>query len=127
MAALTDELDFVIPMNSPASIGDLAWRFFARSRHYRAPTHPAPSREELLDLYRVHSPLSHPLRVPRARVLIVAGRGDRVVPPEHPLALWRHWGGPEIHWFGGSHLVPFGHDRLLATVVRHLSGPGISC
>jgi len=99
-------------------IGDLAWRSFSHSRraaHVSASTHG-----ELRSLYRLHSPLTYPLRVPRERVLIIAGRGDRIVPPEHPHALWRHWGEPAIHWFSGSHLAPFGRERIVAAGVDHL-------
>jgi len=117
-AGLVDDLDFVMPMVPPVCIGDLAWRFFSRSTH--AARAAAYTHAELRATYRVHSPLSFPLRVPRERVLIIAGRGDRIVPPEHPHALWRHWGEPAIHWFSGSHLAPFGRDRIVAAGVAHL-------
>jgi hypothetical protein len=125
MAGLCDDVDFVVPMVPPVCIGDLAWRFFERSRRRRAGTAPPYSRDELRATYRVHSPLTYALRVPRERVLIVAGRGDRIVPPEHPHALWRHWGEPRIHWFSGSHLAPFGRERIVATVADHLAQLGI--
>jgi pimeloyl-ACP methyl ester carboxylesterase len=124
-AGLMTGLDFVVPVSSPVSVGDLAWRFFARSRHYGQSTCPPPTRDELQEFYRVHSPLAHRLRVPRDRVLIVAGRGDRIVPPEHPLLLWRHWDEPQLYWFSGSHLMPFGRPHLVAAIVRHLDGLGI--
>jgi hypothetical protein len=82
-----------------------------------------PASEDLGALrasFRIHSPLAHALQVPRERVLIVAGRGDRVVPPEHPNALWRHWGEPNIHWFSGSHLAPFARRRIVRAIVHHL-------
>ncbi|MDX2170527.1 MAG: hypothetical protein SF182_25870 [Deltaproteobacteria bacterium] len=122
-AGLVDDLDFVMPMVPPVCIGDLAWRFFARSR--RAGDAAAYTHAELRATYRVHSPLSHRLRVPRERVLIIAGRGDRIVPPEHPHALWRHWDGPAIHWFSGSHLAPFGRAGIVAAGVAHLERLGI--
>jgi hypothetical protein len=122
-AALVDDLDFVIPMVPPVCIGDLAWRFFSRSR--RAGDAAAYTHDELRATYRLHSPLSYPLRVPRQRVLIIAGRGDRIVPPEHPHALWRHWGEPAIHWFSGSHLAPFGRAGIVAAGTAHLRRLGI--
>ena len=100
-------------------------RFFARSWHYTQPKSPPPPRDEVREFYRVHSPLAHRLRVPRERALIIAGRGDRIVPTDQPLALWRHWGEPQICWFGGSHLMPFARDNLVATIERHLRGLGI--
>lgn len=125
MAGLYDDLDFVIPMAPPACIGDLAWGFLERSAQHRQGGPATLSRDELRQAFRVHSPLAHPLRTARERVLIVAGRGDRIVPPEHPAALWRHWHQPEIHWFSGSHLAPFGRRRIVRRVSRHLRMLGI--
>ncbi len=119
-AALSDDLDFAIPMVPPACIGDLAWRFYAKTKHHRSGGEAAISRDELRSAFRVHSPLAHPLRLPSERVLIVAGRGDRIVPPEHPSALWQHWDRPAIHWFSGSHLAPFGRRRIVKAIERHL-------
>lgn len=121
-AGLVDDLDFVVPMVPPVCIGDLAWRFLANSRGQRQPGAVAYTYAELRAMYRVHSPLAFPLRIEKARALIIAGRGDRIVPPEHPHALWEHWGRPAIHWFSGSHLAPFGRDRIVAAVLDHLRG-----
>jgi hypothetical protein len=124
-AGLTDEPAFVVPMVPPVCFGDLAWRFLAGSQDERPGHPPAMSRDELRGAFRVHSPLSHPLRVPRERVLIVAGRGDRIVPPEHPHALWRHWREPPIHWFSGGHLTPFGRAGIARAIGAHLARLGL--
>lgn len=50
------------------------------------------------------SPLAVKPLVPRDRRFIFAARGDQLVAPEQPLALWHHWGEPEIHWYDGSHV-----------------------
>ena len=57
--------------------------------------------------------------MPKRQVLIIAGRGDRIAPPEHPAALWQHWGQPDIHWFSGSHLAPFGRRGIVDAIVQH--------
>jgi hypothetical protein len=124
-AGLCDDLDFVIPIVPPVCIGDLAWRFFTRTSHHRRGGASALSQEELRRSFRIHSPLTHPLRISRERVMIVAGRGDRIVPPEHPTTLWKSWGEPRIHWFSGSHLAPFGRGRTARAVLRHLESIGI--
>ena len=117
MAGLVDDLDFVMPMVPPVCFGDLAWRFLAdRGRRREA----AYTHAELRAMYRLHSPLTFPLRIEPRRTLIIAGRGDRIVPPEHPHALWEHWERPAIHWFSGSHLAPFGRDGIVAAVLAHL-------
>jgi hypothetical protein len=124
MAGLGDDFAFAIPMVPPVCMGELAWHFVGSgSSHRRRAT--AYSYDELRAMFRVHSPLTYPLRLPPERVMIIAGRGDRIVPPEHPYALWEHWRQPRIHWFSGSHLAPFGRDRIVAAVVEHLRGLGI--
>ncbi|MBW2232114.1 MAG: alpha/beta hydrolase family protein [Deltaproteobacteria bacterium] len=124
-AGLMEDLDFVIPIVPPACMGDLAWRFFERTSHARSGGDDPLTQDELRSAFRVHSPLAHPLRVPARRILIVAGRGDRVVPPEHPTALWRHWGEPAIHWFSGSHIAPFGRRGVVDAVAQHLRALGV--
>jgi hypothetical protein len=124
-AGLCDDLEFAIPIVPPVCIGDLAWRFFTRTRHYRRGGASALSREDLRRSFRIHSPLTYPLSIAPERVMIVAGRGDRIVPPEHPTALWRSWGEPRIHWFSGSHLAPFGRGRVARAILDHLESIGL--
>jgi len=119
-ASLRDDLDFVVPIVPPVCFGDLAWRFFERTAYARRGGPASLGKDELRRAFRVHSPLAHELRPGRDRVLIVAGRGDRIVPPSHPHALWAHWGRPAIHWFSGSHLAPFGRGAIVQRIRRHL-------
>jgi hypothetical protein len=56
---------------------------------------------------------------------VVARRGDRVVPPEHPYALWMHWGRPPIRWLAGGHLAPPGRGALMDAVAERLAALGI--
>jgi hypothetical protein len=53
----------------------------------------------------VVSPLAFTPRLPLNKRFIYAGIADRVVKPDQPRALWRHWGHPEIHWFSGGHVM----------------------
>ena len=71
-------------------------------------------------MYRVHSPLTYARCVEKSRILILAGRVDQIVPPEHPHALWQHWDEPEIYWFSGSHLAPFRRGLLASKLLEHL-------
>ncbi len=119
-AGLYDDLDFAVPIVPPVCIGDLAWRFFQASHRLEDDARSSFSHEELRSSYRVHSPLAHTLRMPAERVFIVAGRGDRIVPPEHPHALWEHWDRPGIYWFSGGHLTPFGRGPIARSVLDHL-------
>lgn len=123
-AGLYEDLDFVIPVVAPVCMGDLAFRFLSQSRAAKAGAANF-SLEEMRASFWIHSPLAHTLKTERSRALIVAGRGDRVVPPEHSFALWRHWGEPEVHWFAGSHVAPFGRRAVVGAIEDHLVRLGI--
>jgi pimeloyl-ACP methyl ester carboxylesterase len=115
-AGLVERLDFAVPMVAPVCFGDLAYRFMTASRRYRDARGSRLEYEEFRDLYRVHSPLTHALRLRHDRVLIVAGRGDRIVPTEHPNWLWAHWDRPRIHWLAGGHIAPFGRRHAVGVL-----------
>ena len=119
-AGLSSDLDFAVPIVPPVCMGDLAWRVYRDTGHHRAGPDPILNEQMMRAAFFLHSPLAHPLRLPRERTLILAGAGDRIVPPEHPTALWRHWERPQMLWLRGSHLAPVGSRRLVRGVTRHL-------
>jgi hypothetical protein len=55
-------------------------------------------------VFSVISPLAMKPHPPRDRLFLFAGLGDRLAPPDHVRALWRHWQRPRIHWYDGGHL-----------------------
>lgn len=128
VAALLAELDaalaFVMPIAPTVHLGVFPSTLFARSR-FGSVMPPPLTLDEMRNAYRPHCPLTHPLAVARERVLLVAGRGDRVAPPEHVVALWEHWERPAIHWYDGSHTVPFHRRGILAAGVAHLRRIGV--
>jgi hypothetical protein len=60
--------------------------------------------ESLERMLRVVSPLAMPPLVPHERRFVYAGAADRLAPPDHALALWRHWDRPTLTWYEGSHV-----------------------
>jgi predicted alpha/beta hydrolase family esterase len=63
--------------------------------------------------------------VPADRRFVIAGRGDRITPPEQAEALAAHWGA-EILWFEGGHLAQIGRSEAMRTVRRSLGALGFS-
>lgn len=118
--SLFPNLAFIVPVAAPVCLASLPVRVLMQGR---GPDDRSRARllEGLRAAYRVHSPLALSLAVARRRALIVAARGDRVVPPEHPYRLWRHWGAPSLHWYSGGHVVPFGRHRIFSTIRDHLA------
>lgn len=74
----------------------------------------------------VVSPLALEPQVPRERLFIYAGIADRVVQPDQPRALWRHWGCPEIHWFSGGHVLGIMDRSALRFIERCLCNAGLT-
>ena len=119
-AGLSDDFDFLIPLVPPACMGDLAWRVYRDTGHHKAGLDDTLTEENMRAAFYIHSPLAHPRKIAKERILIAAGAGDRIVPPEHPSALWEHWDQPRIHWFRGSHLSPVASRSLMRVVTQHL-------
>ncbi len=76
-------------------------------------------------LLRVTSPLTYTPRVPRERLFIFAGTGDRMSPPSQALALWRHWGEPQIHWSDANHMA-FMWNASMKRFVRDSLGAALA-
>lgn len=72
------------------------------------------------------SPLALAPRLPRERRFIYAGIADRVVRPDQPSALWRHWEQPEIHWFSGGHVLGMRKASVAPFVERSLVAAGLA-
>jgi hypothetical protein len=72
------------------------------------------------------SPLTFAPRVPRDRRFIYAGLADRVVKPDQPRALWRHWEEPEIHWFSGGHVLGIWNGSIAPFLARSLESAGMT-
>jgi len=66
-------------------------------------------RAKLTRAWRIISPGAFRPRVDRRRILMVAGRYDRIMLPNSVRRLWNAWDRPELHWLRRSHYT------LLAT------------
>jgi hypothetical protein len=125
LASVEPELAFAVPMIPLTSLPDMMWaQGEGDPRLARAAEH-GWSLPALRDFFAVHGPLERPPLVPPARRLIIAALGDRICPPTHALALWRHWNRPRIHWYPGGHLAQFRRGTALREVRRLLRDVGL--
>jgi hypothetical protein len=81
--------------------------------------------DRTLEIMRVVSPLVLEPRVPREGRSIFAAVCDRLVPPDQPRDLWRHWGEPRIEWYQGGHLTFRAHAGVRRFVVTSLREAGL--
>ena len=75
-------------------------------------------------LLAVSCPLSWKPLLPRERLMVIGGVGDRLAPPTHSRLLWDHWGRPRLHWFPGSHVLHVDRTEYLSEISKFLQDIG---
>jgi len=119
-ATIDERLAFAVPWIPAVDMADLMWRHGEDSPARRRAIKAGVSADLLREVFAVHMPTSRPAKVPHAARIIVAGRGDRITPPDQAQRLWEHWDRCAIHWFPGGHLAQVGRADALRAVRRHL-------
>jgi len=102
LATAEAELEFVVggvPLADPAAV---LWRHLPRL-HERFYAQHGLTEARYRSILNVVSPLARPVLVAKERLHLFAAAADRIVPPDQPLLLSRHWGVP-VRWYQGSHL-----------------------
>jgi pimeloyl-ACP methyl ester carboxylesterase len=123
-AEVDDRFDFVVPNAAVTWIPPLLSSWFPASLTVGALRRLAGDGGDLVDrALAISSPLTYAPVVPRERLMVVAGLGDRLAPPEQSLMLWEHWGRPELHWFPGSHVMHFGRGAYRDGMQRLMDEP----
>ncbi len=125
-ASLDSQLACAIPMIPAVSMSELMWRHGAGSPARRRAQRAGVSQDLLDEAFAVHAPMSRPVALPADRLLILAGRGDRITPPDQAEALWRHWDEPDIYWFAGGHLAQIGRGGAFRAVRGKLARLGLA-
>ncbi|MBL6751364.1 MAG: hypothetical protein ISP90_12625 [Nevskia sp.] len=122
LAAHEDGLEFVVAGIPVSDFVPLLWQhvppplraFFAArgldSGRYR-------------NLLKVVSPLALPPKPAPERLHIFAGSADRVVPPDQPVNLMRHW-QREAVWYPGGHLTFRGEPAVERCIEDAMVGAG---
>lgn len=122
LAAHEHGLDFVVAGIPVCDFASTLWR------HIPKPQRDYFERQGLDEtryrrLLEVVSPTALPPRLPQERLHIFAGAADRIVPPDQPLRLARHWDRP-IHWFEGAHLTFRGERAVVRCIQDAMTGAG---
>lgn len=114
LAAVEDRLAFAIPNVPLASIIDLVLEWSPVSEFMKTGLRLAGMDiREARHIMAASSPLTYAPKIPKDRLMIVAGAGDRFAPPKHSRLLWDHWDRPSLHWFPGNHLIHLDQGKYL--------------
>ncbi|MCW5805895.1 MAG: hypothetical protein KIT31_26220 [Deltaproteobacteria bacterium] len=118
-------VDFAVAMIPAVSMSRLMWRHGEDSPVRRRAAKAGITEDLLADVFSVHAPTTRPVRLPRERLAVIAGRGDRITPPDQAEALAVHW-GVEPLWFDGGHLAQVGRGDAVREVRRQLGALGLA-
>jgi pimeloyl-ACP methyl ester carboxylesterase len=118
-------LDFAVAMIPAVSMARLMWRHGERSPARVRAVRAGITEDLFADAFAVHEPTRRPARLARERLFVIAGRGDRITPPEHAEALAAHW-GVGVRWFDGGHLAQLGRGDPIRDVRRELGRLGLA-
>ncbi len=106
LSSLDDDLACVVAGIPATDLVRLTWRH-GPTMQVRYTERNGMVHDEVSELMRVVSPLVLEPKVAPEHRYIFAGVADRLVPPDQPRDLWRHWGRPRMVWYQGAH-VTFG-------------------
>jgi pimeloyl-ACP methyl ester carboxylesterase len=121
LAAVEERLYFSIPNVPVVSLPDLVLEWFPLNLPLKALLKSSgTSVRDARHMLAVHSPLTYRPLIPRDRLMVIAGAGDRLAPPKHGRLLWDHWDRCRIHWFPGNHLVHLDKGKYLKEIARFL-------
>ena len=125
LAATESRLSFVVPNVPVTSIADLVQEWEPIGTALRLGMRALDlSIADVRHLLAVSCPLTYAPVLPRERLFVIGGVGDRLAPPKHSRLLWDHWGRCRIHWFPGSHLVHLDRGAYLRETARFLRSVG---
>jgi len=126
LASVDERLAFAVPMIPAADMAALMWGHGSNNPTRRRAEQAGVGLDLLRKAFRVHSPLERQPLLDRSRLMIIAGQGDRITPPEQAEWLWEHWQRPEIYWFAGGHLAQIGRGNAFRALRRHLTSVGVA-
>lgn len=127
LAAVEERLHFSIPNVPVVSLFDLMLQWFPASTVIKAGLRlSGMTIKEARHLMAVHCPLTYQPLIPKDRLMIIGGAGDRFAPPKHARLLWDHWDRPAIHWFPGNHILHLDQGKYLKDVARFLKQSGFA-
>jgi len=118
-------IEFAVAMIPAVSMSRLMWRHGEANPTRRRAASAGITEELLADAFAVHAPLGRPARLPGTHLAVIAGRGDRITPPDQAEALAGHWNVP-IAWFEGGHLAQIGRGDAVRGVRRQLGSLGFT-
>ncbi|MDR3419116.1 MAG: hypothetical protein P4L83_23315 [Nevskia sp.] len=122
LAAHEPGLDFVVAGIPVADFVPLLWGHLPLPHRVYFEAHGL-GEERFRSILHPVSPLACAPQLPAERLHLFAGSADRVVPPDQPLRLARHW-GRSVEWYPGGHLTFRGEPGVERCILAAMAGAG---
>jgi pimeloyl-ACP methyl ester carboxylesterase len=127
LACVEPRLEMAIPNVPVVSIADLVLEWEPIATFMRgALAITGKTVSDARALLAVSCPLTYRPLLPRERLFVIGGVGDRLAPPKHSRLLWEHWDRCRLHWFPGSHLLHLDRGEYFRHMRRFLAEIGFS-
>lgn len=121
LASVEERLHFAVPNVPVVSLADLILEWFPANIPVTMFLRAAGlGIRDFRHILAVHSPLTYRPLLPKERLMVIAGAGDRLAPPKHARLLWDHWDRPQIHWFPGNHVLHLDQGKYLKEIAHFL-------
>lgn len=120
-ASIDSRLAFAIP-NSPAVLLPdmiMGWPMLGASVR-RVFAREGVGLKNFRHLSALHCPLTWKPVLDPERLMVIGGAGDRFTSPRLVNTLHEHWGGSEMHWFPGNHLIHLHQAEYLRMMKRFM-------
>lgn len=127
LASVEPRLRFAIPNVPVASLADLVLEWEPLGTIVRGALKALGM--DLVQARRmlaVSCPLTWRPVLPRQRLMVIGGVGDRLAPPTHTRLLWDHWQRPRLHWFPGSHVIHVERTEYLNEMAKFFDEIGFA-
>jgi len=121
LAAVEDRLQFAMPNVPVVSLVDLLYEWFPVAPLVKTGLRIAGINiHEARHTLSVQCPLTYAPKLPKERLMIISGAGDRLAPPKHSRLLWEHWDRCRLHWFPGNHILHLDQGKYLKDMAQFL-------
>lgn len=127
LAAVEDRLHFAVPNVPLVDMADIigSWLPATQTLNLMLRIAGVPL-EEVHEALDSHSPLTYRPVLPKDRLFVITGLGDRLAPPDQAERLWQHWGHPTLHWFPGNHILHVNRAAYLKRMRRFMRTTGFA-
>ncbi|MFP5382551.1 MAG: alpha/beta hydrolase family protein [Gammaproteobacteria bacterium] len=124
-ASVFDDLAFAIPNVPVISLVDLIFQWFPAGPMIKTGLRLTNiSVRDARHAMAAHCPLTYQPKLPKERLMIIGGAGDRLAPPKHTRLLWDHWNRCRIHWFPGNHVIHLDQGKYLKEMLSFMKSVG---